>query len=160
MVDQARLTILKPPVVTTRFLIEPCSDSMQLLRYLICRCLSSAQSLYSPVWRLGYSKAADTSYYANHCPHCSRLQGSFMIFTLTLAASHLYAREQHTGNRADVVLKGGTYGLSLTLTEKICKDRTHKKTDLREQVCFLRALLTQITVQSDVLLCSFPYLSD
>ncbi len=42
-------------------------------------------------------------------------------------------------NRADVALKGGMNRLSLTLTEKICKTRTHKKTDLREQVCFLES---------------------
>jgi hypothetical protein len=36
---------------------------------------------FSPLWRAGYSQAIQGSYYANHCPHCERLQGDFMIFS-------------------------------------------------------------------------------
>lgn len=33
----------------------------------------------SSSYHLGYSRAANGSYYANHCPKCKRLQGDFML---------------------------------------------------------------------------------
>lgn len=58
---------------------NPCFSGASRVTDVDPRALSQIRH-YSPVWRPGYSQTAGTSYYANHCPNCSRLQGDFMIF--------------------------------------------------------------------------------
>ncbi|SMG61640.1 DUF5710 domain-containing protein [Cedecea sp. NFIX57] len=36
---------------------------------------------FSSAYRASYSKTAQNSYYANHCPYCNSLQGDFMIYS-------------------------------------------------------------------------------
>ena len=68
---------------------------------------------YSPIWRPGYSHTAGTSYYANHCPHCARIQGDFMIFSEP-GGAFLPASPDQAGRiqlhkiNEPVFLKGGT----------------------------------------------------
>lgn len=58
---------------------NPCFSGVSNITDVDPRALSHIRH-FSPAWRPGYSKTAGYSYYANHCPHCARLQGDFMIF--------------------------------------------------------------------------------
>lgn len=59
---------------------NPCFSGVSRITDIDPRALSQIRH-YSPAWRPGYSYTAGTSYYANHCPHCARIQGDFMIFS-------------------------------------------------------------------------------
>ncbi|UDJ86344.1 hypothetical protein IRM71_02790 [Erwinia amylovora] len=59
---------------------NPCFSGVSNITDVNPRALSQIRH-FSPSWRPGFSKAAGASYYANHCSHCARLQGDFMIFS-------------------------------------------------------------------------------
>ncbi|EBQ9001645.1 hypothetical protein DK757_10265 [Salmonella enterica subsp. enterica serovar Blockley] len=59
---------------------SPCFSGISNITDVDSRSLSQIRH-FAPTWRPGYSKTAGYSYYANHCPHCARLQGDFMIFS-------------------------------------------------------------------------------
>ncbi|RAY97104.1 hypothetical protein DP187_21585 [Enterobacter cloacae] len=59
---------------------NPCFSGVSYIADLNPRALSQIRR-FSPLWRAGYSQTIQGSYYANHCPHCERLQGDFMIFS-------------------------------------------------------------------------------
>ncbi|MBA0215769.1 DUF5710 domain-containing protein [Pectobacterium brasiliense] len=59
---------------------SPCFSGVANITEVTPRALGYIRH-FTTNWRPGNSKMAGYSYYANHCPHCSRLQGDFMIFS-------------------------------------------------------------------------------
>ena len=74
------LTRTKSDGTTYTWLENPCFSGVSRVTDIDPRALGQIRH-YAPSWRPGYSQTAGTSYYANHCPYCSRLQGDFMIFS-------------------------------------------------------------------------------
>ncbi|MGQ3665382.1 DUF5710 domain-containing protein [Citrobacter braakii] len=67
------------PNIETGWCINPCASGISYINRLNPEPLSEIKKL-SPYYKYDYSLQADDNYYANHCPHCKRLQGDFMIY--------------------------------------------------------------------------------
>ncbi|MEB7891717.1 DUF5710 domain-containing protein [Hafnia alvei] len=63
-----------------RWSVQPCLVPTSYLVKISVQALNKMQELTSS-YRPGYSKMNGSSYYANHCPHCNRLQGDFMMYS-------------------------------------------------------------------------------
>lgn len=91
---------------------QPCISPASYVVKISDQALQKIQK-FSSSYLFGYSKTIKNSYYANHCPHCNRLQGDFMIYEepggAFCAVSANQARQIKLHPVKDsIFLKGGT----------------------------------------------------